>query len=77
MPGLGGEAISLSANWPYASGFRQSGYAPITTNASYTGGYVRQTGKFSFSRVFQAGHAGMFTVFRCPLAPLHPTHHPN
>jgi len=26
----------------------------------YTGGYVRQTGNFSFSRVFQAGHAGKF-----------------
>lgn len=61
LPGLGGEAISLTADWPYAADFKQSGYAPITTNTSYTGGYVRQTGKLSFSRVFQAGHAGKFS----------------
>jgi hypothetical protein len=58
IAGLGGEATSLAADWPYAADFKQSGYAPIETNASYTGGYVRQAGKFSFSRVFQAGHAG-------------------
>ena len=38
--------------------FKQAGYADIETNASYVGGFVRQVGNLSFSRVFQAGHEG-------------------
>lgn len=55
--GLGGEAISLSAKWPSQTSFTTAGYASIITNSSYNGGFVRQADKFSFSRVFQAGHA--------------------
>lgn len=58
---LGGEAISLAAKWRYTREFNNAGYADIETNATYDGGYVRQVGKFSFSRVFQAGHAGEFS----------------
>lgn len=50
------ENVSLSMDYTDAAGFRAAGYAPIHTNASYTGGLVRQHGRVSFSRVFQAGH---------------------
>lgn len=50
------ENVSLSMNYTDAVGFRAAGYAPIHTNASYIGGLVRQHGRVSFSRVFQAGH---------------------
>ncbi|KAK0622063.1 Alpha/Beta hydrolase protein [Bombardia bombarda] len=56
---LGGEQVSLaidSQNVP-AANFRSAGYAAIETNPSYNGGFVRQYGNLSFSRVFQAGHA--------------------
>jgi len=43
-----------------ASKFASAGYADINTNGSYVGGQVRQYGNFSFSRVYQAGHEGMF-----------------
>ena len=55
---LGGEAVSLAAQWNHTVDFNEAGYANIQTNATYDGGYVRQAGKLSFSRVFQAGHAG-------------------
>jgi hypothetical protein len=44
-------------DYPAAASFRKAGYTPIVTNASYTGGLVRQHGNVSFSRVFEAGHA--------------------
>ncbi|KAL8687080.1 MAG: hypothetical protein Q9218_006646 [Villophora microphyllina] len=53
---LGGEATSLKIPYSQSPSFNSAGYAPITTNASYTGGLVRQHGNLSFSRVFQAGH---------------------
>ncbi|KAL8992110.1 MAG: hypothetical protein Q9188_007656, partial [Gyalolechia gomerana] len=53
---LGAEAVSLQIPYSGRSSFNAAGYAPIQTNASYTGGLVRQSGNFSFSRVFQAGH---------------------
>ncbi|KAL8931523.1 MAG: hypothetical protein Q9216_007173, partial [Gyalolechia sp. 2 TL-2023] len=53
---LGAEAVSLQIPYSGRSSFNSAGYAPIQTNASYTGGLVRQYGNFSFSRVFQAGH---------------------
>jgi len=40
-----------------SSDFQKAGYASIETNASYVGGFVRQVGNFTFSRVFQAGHS--------------------
>lgn len=56
---LGGEAISLhipSSNLTSAD-FAKAGYAKLETNSSYTGGWTRQHGRLSFSRVFNAGHA--------------------
>lgn len=50
------ENVSLSMDYADAAAFRNAGYEPIHTNANYTGGLVRQHGRVSFSRVFQAGH---------------------
>ncbi|KAM5351004.1 hypothetical protein ACJ41O_003727 [Fusarium nematophilum] len=55
-PWYGGENASLSMDFPSSSSFRSAGYAPIITNASYTGGFVREHGNLSFSRIFQSGH---------------------
>jgi carboxypeptidase C (cathepsin A) len=63
---LGGEAVSLAAQWRHTEDFNEAGYESIQTNKTYDGGYVRQVGKFSFSRVFQAGHAGSFLSFPFP-----------
>jgi hypothetical protein len=56
MIGYGGENVSLTLEFDSAESFRAAGYAPITTNSSYQGGFVRQHGALSFSRIFQAGH---------------------
>lgn len=48
----------LHTNYPSSTAFRESGYENITTNASYTGGVVRQFEGFSFSRVFEGSHSG-------------------
>lgn len=55
---VGGEAISVAIESDITTDFKQAGYADIETNASYIGGFVRQVGNLSFSRVFQAGHEG-------------------
>ncbi|VUC21495.1 unnamed protein product [Clonostachys rosea] len=52
----GGENVSLSLSFDSADQFRAAGYEPIKTNCSYQGGFVREHGKLSFSRIFQAGH---------------------
>jgi hypothetical protein len=52
----GGENVSLSLEFDEAEKFRDSGYQPIVTNASYSGGLVREHGPLSFSRIYQAGH---------------------
>ncbi|KEF56638.1 uncharacterized protein A1O9_06827 [Exophiala aquamarina CBS 119918] len=57
---IGGEAIALAAKYNGSETFRSSGYVPIATNSSYEGGVVKQAGRFSFARVFQAGHAPAF-----------------
>lgn len=54
--GLGGEALSLAITSPLTSSFSAAGYSSIITNASYTGGFVRQASRLSFSRIFEAGH---------------------
>jgi carboxypeptidase C (cathepsin A) len=53
---VGAENLTLHATYPSASEFRASGYEDITTNASYTGGVVRQYENFSFARVYDAAH---------------------
>lgn len=40
----------------HSSKFRKAGYVPIETSKDYTGGFVRQVGNLSFSRVLDAGH---------------------
>ncbi|KAK1245617.1 hypothetical protein MKX08_005246 [Trichoderma sp. CBMAI-0020] len=54
---IGAENISLSVDYPATASFRQAGYTDIENNSSYKGGFVRQHGNISFSRVFDAGHA--------------------
>lgn len=54
---MGAENVSLSAEYPDATSFQKAGYAHIITNTTYEGGFVRQYGNFSFSRVFEAGHS--------------------
>lgn len=57
---MGVENITLSMDFPDAPSFRAAGYAPIATDGPgnhHAGGLVRQHGRVSFSRVFEAGHA--------------------
>lgn len=54
---IGGEAVSLGIDYSSAENFKHAGYAPILSSTG-TGGFVRQYGNYSFSRVFQAGHEG-------------------
>ncbi|KAK0942215.1 hypothetical protein LTR29_006296 [Friedmanniomyces endolithicus] len=79
-PWLGGEALSLQANWTGAEDFRAAGYEYIHTNRSYSGGVVRQHGNLSFSRVFESGHDVAAYVSLQPLrrsASLPPFPHPT
>lgn len=55
-PLIGGEALSLAANWTGTDAYSQAGDEDIRVNSSYVGGVVKQYGLLSFSRVFQAGH---------------------
>lgn len=52
----GGEQVSLGIPHKSNASFHAAGYTPISTNASYTGGQVRQHGNLSFSRIYEAGH---------------------
>ncbi|KAH7082743.1 Alpha/Beta hydrolase protein [Paraphoma chrysanthemicola] len=56
---LGGEALSLAIDARVKETFEGAGYADIKTMGGYggVGGFVRQAGGLSFSRVFQAAHA--------------------
>jgi hypothetical protein len=56
MHRYGGELVSLAIPHTASEAFSSAGYSPIHTNATYTGGQVRQHGNLSFSRVYQAGH---------------------
>lgn len=56
MVGFGGEDASLALDFDAADSFRKAGYQSITTNSSYDGGLVRESGRLSFSRIFQSGH---------------------
>ncbi|KAJ3006663.1 hypothetical protein HKX48_009537 [Thoreauomyces humboldtii] len=53
---LGGEAVSRAVKHTDSAAFLAAGYAPLQVNASYVGGFVRQAGNLSFTRVFEAGH---------------------
>jgi carboxypeptidase C (cathepsin A) len=52
----GGEQVSLAIPHSEQDAFKVAGYTPLMTNASYSGGQVRQHGNLSFSRVYEAGH---------------------
>jgi carboxypeptidase C (cathepsin A) len=52
---VGGEQVSLAVPWHRAADFADAGYAPLATSEGVAG-MTRQVGRFSFSRVFQAGH---------------------
>ncbi|KAE9971239.1 hypothetical protein BLS_004576 [Venturia inaequalis] len=54
---MGAEDLSLKLEYSDAEKFKASGYEKIVTSSAYTGGLVRQSGKVSFSRVYDAGHA--------------------
>ncbi|KAK4890095.1 hypothetical protein LTR27_011201 [Elasticomyces elasticus] len=53
---LGGEALSLKAEWKGAAAFRKAGYEGIQVNSTSEGGLVRQHGNLSFSSVWESGH---------------------
>jgi len=54
---MGGEAISLAIPWSRQPEFAaQAGYVALLTDHDEMKGMTRQLGRFSFSRVFQAGH---------------------
>ncbi|KAJ8065730.1 hypothetical protein OCU04_006400 [Sclerotinia nivalis] len=61
---LGGEAVSQEVN---ATNFSQAGYTNITTSDSIVHGQVKQSGLFSFSRIYESGHE---VPFYQPLAAL-------
>jgi hypothetical protein len=58
--GLGGENASLHIPSAITPNFRKTGYASLEVNKTYTGGFVRQYGNISFTRVFNAGHEVTF-----------------
>lgn len=55
--GYAGENASLHIPFDHSEEFAAAGYESIVTNSSYNGGFVREYGALSFSRVFQAGHS--------------------
>ncbi|KAJ3535744.1 hypothetical protein NM208_g7015 [Fusarium decemcellulare] len=55
-PWYSGENVSLTLDFPASEEFRSAGYEYIVTNSSYNGGFVREYGNLSFSRVFESGH---------------------
>jgi carboxypeptidase C (cathepsin A) len=58
---IGGERAFNSVEYFGAEGFRKAGYEPILYGEDLIeGGQVKQFGNFSFSRVYQAGHEGMW-----------------
>ena len=60
--GYGGEQISLAIQSKVTNHFSQAGYAMIQTNKTHVGGFVRQYGNLSFSRILQAGHEGELRI---------------
>jgi len=52
---FGGEKASLAVPYSRAADFAKAGYAPFVTPEGL-GGWTRQFGNFSFTRVHQAGH---------------------
>lgn len=58
---LGGEVAFINVPYSRQDDFNAAGYAPILSGGEEKG-LVRQFGNFSFSRVYQAGHEGVFPI---------------
>lgn len=56
---FGGEMLSLATNYTDTDSFAAAGYERVMVDGSYKGD-VRQYGGFSFTRVFDSGHAMPF-----------------
>ena len=54
---FGGEAVSLQINYTESEQFRAAGYQPYLVDGEEYG-EVREYGRFSFTRIYQAGHEG-------------------
>jgi carboxypeptidase C (cathepsin A) len=52
---LGGQDVSLTANFSGAANFRKAGYVPLVTGGKRYGD-TREADNFSFTRLFDAGH---------------------
>ncbi|KAB5522165.1 carboxypeptidase C [Coniochaeta sp. 2T2.1] len=52
---VGGEKASLAVPWKDAERFAKAGYMPLVAGDTVAG-MTRQVGRYSFTRVFQAGH---------------------
>jgi hypothetical protein len=52
--------VSLAVKYKDSAAFKAAGYQDLKVNASYVGGLVRQVGRLSFTRVFDAGQEGTF-----------------
>lgn len=52
---MGGQAVSLAANYSHAEKFRTAGYVPMIVDGMEYG-ETREYGNFSFTRVYEAGH---------------------
>ncbi|KAG9229722.1 Alpha/Beta hydrolase protein [Amylocarpus encephaloides] len=61
---LGNEAVATEVHAP---GYHEAGYTDIRTSDNITHGQVKQSGRFSFSRIYEAGHE---VPFYQPLAAL-------
>ena len=57
---VGGEVNSLLVDYVGSKNFSSAGYTPIFTESNSVGGQVRQYGNYSFSRVYQSGHLGIY-----------------
>ncbi len=56
-PWLAAEDFANTANYSSHQEMKCAGYEFIQSNQTYQGGAVKQFEKFSFSRIFQAGHS--------------------
>lgn len=54
---ISAEDLALNIDYPSHEAYARAGFEYIQTNDTYQGGAVRQYDGFSFSRIFQSGHA--------------------
>ena len=63
---LGGEVVSNEVGQP---GFNCSGYTNISTSDGIVHGQVKQSGAFSFVRIYESGHVRTVEFKTCPFEP--------